>query len=433
MKTLVKVFLTWVLLAGLAGGVMTGCGTREAGDEQIKLVFWHWWQDQQDMLKNLAAEYEEQTGVKIVFETVGGGEYFKKIQASAAANTLPDIIGLAGGGDLLARYIRADRIYELTEELNKDTFAWRNTFFPRALDAFYYEKDNAYKVKDDSFWGLPISVMNIQIFYHKDLFEKAGLDPDNPPATWSEFIAASQKLNEAGIPPLIAGLGDLWIDYTLFNAYSWSYLGEANMRKLYLGELPYTNDGCLKAFQRMVDLRVNKVWYPGSITLQNKDAEINFANKKAAMMLNGSWAVNVYYDLNDQLDLGVFPFPKPDDAKHPMYLIGGVGKGCAVTTNAEYPEEAVEFLRWFLAKEQQVKLAKGARSIPANFEAMGDIDPLLQGFAQGMRQLTPNIKIEEKNEVREVISKGMQSIFIGEEIPQNILQKAAEVKKKITK
>lgn len=430
---------TWMLgLAvwlgcGLMLGSLTGCGDGGKKEEQLKLTFWHWWADQQDALIKLADEYEENTGVKVVFELIDGGEYFKKIQASATARTLPDIIGLAGGGDVLARYVNADRILDLTEELNRDTFKWRNTFFPRALEAFFYEANNVYNVRPDTYWGLPISVMNIQLFYHKDLFAKAGLDPEKPPETWSQLITACEKLNAAGIPPILAGFADLWIDYTFFNAYCWSYLGQDNMKKLYSGELPYTNDGCLKALQRVVDLRSNKMLNEGAISKANKEAEIDFANKKAAIMLNGSWAVNVYKGLNPDLQLGVFPFPKPDDAQYPMYLIGGVGKGCAVTTSSKYPQEAVEFLRWFTAKEQQVRLAKEAREIPANFQAMEEIDPLLRGFARGMRNLTPDIKIEEKNEVREVISKGMQSIIIGEEIPQNILQKAWEVKQKISK
>ncbi len=424
----------WLACGVLAAG-LTGCGEGDGGkkEEQLKITFWHWWADQQDTLKRLAAEYEDETGIKVVFELIDGGEYFKKIQASATARTLPDMIGLAGGGDVLARYINAGRILELTEELNRDTFKWRNTFFPRALEAFFYEENNIYKVKPNSYWGLPVSVMNIQLFYHKDLFAQAGLDPEKPPETWSQLVKACEKLNAAGIPPLLAGFADLWIDYTFFNAYCWSYLGAENMKKLYRGELPYTNDGCLKALQRVVDLRVHKMLYEGSISKANKEAEIDFANKKAAIMLNGSWAVNVYQGLNPNLQLGVFPFPKPDDAQHPMYLIGGVGKGCAVTTSSKYPQETVEFMRWFTAKEQQVRLAKEAREIPANFQAMEDIDPLLRGFARGMRSLTPDIKIEEKNEVREVISKGMQSILIGEEIPQNILQKAWEVKQKISK
>ncbi|MCK5242165.1 extracellular solute-binding protein [bacterium] len=432
MKKAWRILFAVAVLIGMTGLFISGCGTKGSKEEQVTITFWHWWADQQPMLEKLAETYEDETGVKVAMELIGT-DYFKKLQAAAGANTLPDIIGLAGGGELLARYVKADRIYNLTEELNANDGAWNKTFFPRALEAFRFEENNIYKVEDNTYWGVPISVMNIQIFYHKDLFKKAGLDPEKPPKTWSEFLAASKKLREADISPFIAGFGDLWIDYTIFNAYCWSYLGKENMRKLYSGELPYTHGGCVKSLQRIVDLRANKVLYEGAVSMQNKEAEINFANKKVAMMLNGSWAVNVYNGLNTELDLGVFPFPKPDDAEHPMYFIGGVGKGCAITQNTEDAEETLAFLKWFLAKAQQVMLAKESRQIPANVQAMDDIDPLLQGFAKGMHSLTPDLKLEEKNEVREVLQKGVQSIIIGEEIPQDILKKAWEVKQRIMK
>jgi raffinose/stachyose/melibiose transport system substrate-binding protein len=209
-------------------------------------------------------------------------------------------------------------------------------------------------------------------------------------------------------------------------------LGEQKIRDLWLGKLPYTDPGLVSTLKLVEDLRNNKVLYPGAISMANKEAEINFANEKAAMMLNGSWAVNVYLGMNPNLKMGVFPFPKPDDAQNPMYIIGGVGKGCAVTANSEYPEAAVAFLRWFTSKEQQVRLAKEAHEIPANFSSMDDLDPLLKGFAEGMRNLTPDLKNEEKFEVREVLSKGMQSILIGEAKPEDILKQAEEIKKKVT-
>src|SRR5262249_45053441 len=46
------------------------------------------------------------------------------------------------------------------------------------------------------------------IVYNKDLFKKAGLDPDNPPTTWPDFMAALQKLKASGTAPIVLGLKD---------------------------------------------------------------------------------------------------------------------------------------------------------------------------------------------------------------------------------
>jgi len=44
--------------------------------------------------------------------------------------------------------------------------------------------------------------------YNKDLFEKAGLDPDNPPKTWDDLLSACDKLKAKGIAPLGGGIQD---------------------------------------------------------------------------------------------------------------------------------------------------------------------------------------------------------------------------------
>ncbi|MBN1596605.1 extracellular solute-binding protein [candidate division FCPU426 bacterium] len=407
------------LLAGLSA-----C-SRGPDAPAVTIVFWEWWADQQQHYETMARAYEAKTGVAIRFDLSSpeGSVYFNKLQAAAQADTLPDIIGLNGGGELLARYIKADKIHPLTDLLTQDQGKWKNDFWPEAVRPFYYAPCNAYGVAPDTYWGLPITVMNIQIFYHRDLFTQAGLDPDRPPVTWSDWLACADKLKAAGLAPMIIGLGDLWLDYTLFIQYAWPYLGKDNMEKLFAGELPYTHDGCLRAMERLQELGARRLLYPGCISMANKEAEINFANRKAAMMMNGSWGVNVYQELNPNLDLGVFRFPKPPDAEYPMYLIGGVGKACAIARKTRQPEEAVRFLQWFLAEEQQSWLAAEGNQIPANIRAARKVKPGLKPFADGLGDLAPVLGIEELREIQEEISKGVQTLLLGEETPAEVLKR----------
>lgn len=43
-------------------------------------------------------------------------------------------------------------------------------------------------------WGIPFQRSTIVMYYNKDAFRKAGLDPENPPATWDELVSMGQKL-----------------------------------------------------------------------------------------------------------------------------------------------------------------------------------------------------------------------------------------------
>ena len=45
--------------------------------------------------------------------------------------------------------------------------------------------------------ALPITTNNLALFYNKDLFRAAGLDPDSPPTTWDELVEYGKKLTKA--------------------------------------------------------------------------------------------------------------------------------------------------------------------------------------------------------------------------------------------
>jgi ABC-type glycerol-3-phosphate transport system substrate-binding protein len=59
-------------------------------------------------------------------------------------------------------------------------------------------------------WIHPYELKVFPVIYNKDLFKQAGLDPENPPKTWSAFIDTAKKLKEARIDPIVLGLKDGW-------------------------------------------------------------------------------------------------------------------------------------------------------------------------------------------------------------------------------
>jgi ABC-type glycerol-3-phosphate transport system substrate-binding protein len=59
-------------------------------------------------------------------------------------------------------------------------------------------------------WVYPIEQRLYPIIYNKDLFAKAGLNANNPPRTWSQFVATAAKLKKAGLLPIVTGLKDGW-------------------------------------------------------------------------------------------------------------------------------------------------------------------------------------------------------------------------------
>ena len=49
---------------------------------------------------------------------------------------------------------------------------------------------------DDGLYGVPFQISSYVMYWNKDLFEKAGLDPETPPATYDEWTEMAQKLTD---------------------------------------------------------------------------------------------------------------------------------------------------------------------------------------------------------------------------------------------
>jgi raffinose/stachyose/melibiose transport system substrate-binding protein len=225
---------------------------------------------------------------------------------------------------------------------------WRDSIGAQAALELYGQ--------DGEYYGVPWTWGVVGLFYNRTLFEQAGLDPEAPPATWDELLAAVQTLQDAGITPISLGEGDKWPGH-----FWWVYLatriggGEAFLNA-YSREGSFADEPFVQAgeyLQQLIDLNP----FPeGFLAMTYGDQETTFGNGEAAMELMGQWSPDVQRGNSDSGEgigeaLGWFPFPVVEGgAGNPDDVLGG-GDGFAVGANA--PDEAVEFLRFITTEEVQ--------------------------------------------------------------------------------
>ena len=394
---------------------LVGCTSQAKSPLTDTVTIWHWMSDRQDAFLELAKRYEEEAGIKIKFELYAPSDaYTQKIRAAGQTTTLPDIFGILGEKRDFASFINVGHIYNLTEEMNKDGGAWKNKLFNKALAVNEFSEGNSFGV-EPGIYGVPIDVMNIQMVYNKDLFKKAGLDPDNPPATWDEFLQANTLLKENGIQGLVN--------------YAFNIMGGEKVVDTIRGKVPYTDPDWVKVFDLFRQMRDEEVLANGVVTMVNKTAEQLFANNRAAFAFNGSWCVNVYQGMNPDLDYGVMLPPRASD-RHPMMIWGGAGSSFMVNKHSDNSGKAIEFLKWFTDKDQQAFLCRETRNLPSNKHSLQDIPKLLSQFADDMEGTThPNIwGISEFPIVIETFDKGIQYIIINEKTPEELAEEVQKVK-----
>ncbi|MFH0877027.1 MAG: extracellular solute-binding protein [Candidatus Omnitrophota bacterium] len=420
-----------ILVLGAAGCGQPASQTSAPGSAQAakKIVVWHWMTDRDEAFLELAKQYEQKTGVKVSLELYAPSDaYSQKVRAAAQAKALPDIYGLLGEKRDFAAFIKAGHVASLTQDMNADAAAWKNSIFEKALAVNVFEEGNVFDVPA-GIYGVPIDVMNIQMVYNKKLFKKAGLDPDKPPMSWEEFVSACEKLNAAGIQGLVSGWGEIWMIDCLASNFAFNIMGPEKVFSTLRGEVPYSDPDWVKVFSLFKEMADKKMLASGIVTMVNKSAEQSFANERAAFAFNGSWCVNVYHGMNPNLDYGVMLPPKIN-SKNPVYIWGGGGSSFLVNDRSNVKAETIAFLKWLTDREQEAFLAEKTRNLPSNKKALAKIPEILADFAKGMENVThPNVwPANELPKVIERFDKGIQSIIIGEKTPQQLGEELAALK-----
>src|SRR5690606_2198913 len=104
-----------------------------------------------------------------------------------------------GTGTMMAAQGAVYPVYQLMSDAGAD-------FDPKA---YLPQVTGYYTDTDGNMLSMPFNSSTPILYYNKTVFEKAGLDPEQPPKTWAEVEEFSRKIMESGAAP--CGVTTGWI------------------------------------------------------------------------------------------------------------------------------------------------------------------------------------------------------------------------------
>lgn len=387
--------------------------------------------DRRNAFEELARRYKQQTGIEVEFKLFFPPDiYAQKVIAAARAGRLPDIFGILGEKKTVASFIKAGHIYNLSPFMFENNKQWFNKFYPSTISTASFSPDNSYGV-EEGVYGVPIDTVVMQFVYNKKLLASAGFK--HPPRTFEEFLQFAKEIqSKTGKYGFVCGWGEGWLLNSLAVEWAINIMGEKDFLSTIQGDIPYTDKRWIEVFSLFKKIRNAGILYPNITTMINKEAEDVFSKSDAAFSYNGTWAVNVYSGLNPELDYGFFPLPRLK-SNFPLKLWGGAGSVFYVNAHSPYKKEAVDFLRWLTAKEQQDFLVEKTKNIPAISESKKVLPAVLTSVIDELTHLThPNIwQKNEDSRVLEVMNKGLQQIVMGIKEPEELAKEIENEKKRV--
>jgi len=344
----------------------------------------------------------------------------RSIYAGSYSDTLTKALTALKGGDApqLSVILSTD-MYTLIDEdaivpidsllKTDDDRKWLASFYP----GFMENSRTGGKT-----WGVPFQRSTIVMYWNKDAFKEAGLDPEKPPQTWDEIVALGQKLTKRDDKGNVSQWGiqipssgfPYWLFQALTTQNDVRLMNEAGTKT------NYDDPRVVEALQYWVDLsRKHKIHPPGIVDWGTTPKDF-FERKVAIMWTTTGNLTNVR--ANAKFPFGVAMMPAN---KRRGSLTGGGNFYVFKKSTPAQQAASLVFMKWMTSPEQAAKwgIATGYVAVsPAAFET-----PAMQAYVKEfppaavardqLQYAWAELSTHENQRVTKALNDGLQAALTG--------------------
>ncbi|MGH6761057.1 MAG: extracellular solute-binding protein [Phyllobacterium sp.] len=354
--------------------------------QAVEIEYWQYVFDTRvKAMDQLIENFEKANpGITVKQTTFPYADYQTRVVAANMAQKGPDVMQIFYGW--LDKFVAG----KLVQPLPADTFPHDK------IESEFFPIVSAMKRGDD-YYGLPTAVRSLALFYNKKLFEEAGLDPNNPPKTLDEFVAAAEKTTKrdasdnitvAGITLDMAGQDHHWWREVLVRQYGGEPYAD-NYTKV-----TYDNEAGEAALKFYTDLQLDKK--VGRVGFMD-EGQAAFRAGLAAMTIDGTFRLGSFKSI-DGFEWGVTELPANAEgvrSNYASYFANAIGS----RAEGERLEAAKKFLTYISSPEAMKIWLDTVGELPARREAAMTeanlADPIYGPFLKGLEYAQTTIFFDE--------------------------------------
>jgi len=354
-----------------AGGPKCPLKALDKADKPVEITFWHaMTRANEETLVRLTDQFNSSQGdvrVNLVNQT-SYEDNLSKFRAGLGTGELPDMIQL--GETSLQQVIDSQAILPAQACVDADDYDLSD-FLPRVVD---------YYTVEDTLWAMPFNVSNPLLYYDKNVFRRAGLDPEQPPTTLDEVRQYSEQIKaNAGYPSGFALKVDAFFFEQLLGKADVQYVNNGNGRKERASEVQFDNKPGRQIFTWMSDMVADDLAVTSPRT--GPDQINNFlaiGNQQAAMTIDTTAALGIISQILGQgdyahVDLGVAPMPGSSKGGA---IVGGAALYIVNKSSSAKQAAAWEYAKFLNEPAQVAAWSAGTGYIPTRESAVDE--PVLQ-------------------------------------------------------
>lgn len=375
-----------------------------------------------DVDRELAAKFEEETGIKVDFQLSPDDQYQTIIKSKLNTGEGPDIF-MSYSGTKLKDFNPEQNMVDLSNE------SWVSSLQQWAIDTSSYNgklyAQNTAGVDDTN-----------GVLYKKSVFEENNI---KVPENYEEFKTACDELQAAGITPIYEFVKDLWHTHywmegasALALANNPNLYDELNTNKIGFADVPEF----VTAMEQLQEMEA--AGYFGENHMSNiydNSYEALASGNYGMIIIHGSYPNEMAMNIDgvNPEEYGMFPSPLVDNG-YATLTAGGTTK--CINANSDNVEEAKQYFE-FLAREDNLKTLYAEKTTYVSSSVEGIEASPTAAFEQLM-----DIVGDKKSPGAEAsvyfydggkISELCQEMFVGALTPKEVLEEYDATRRAIAK
>ena len=332
----------------------SGSGSVDANGN-VTLDFWYSLSgDAGEAIESLVKEFNDlQAGITVTATYQGDySAMMAKIYSALAGDALPNVAQV-GGAPLLGT---SGAILAMDDFVNGENGLDISTIRPAFVD---------YNSVDGVLWSLPFNNSLPVMYYNRDMFTAAGLDPDKPPETFAELVSAAEKMtldpDQTGSPTQY-GFNTRddthWYLSTMFLENGAAIVSDD------MSEALYNSPQAVEMLTLWSDM-VNqyKIMPPN----QHSEAQTDFLAGKLAIFFGSSASINSIVS-GVSFDLGVAVLPQVGENSRKL-PVGGGSLVIFKNDNQTIKDASWAFVKFMMSKDSSIFLSTQTGYLPVYTDA----------------------------------------------------------------
>lgn len=423
-------FLTSLVLISVTTFAFAGCSSNkkdDSGSDKNSTVTLSYWDifvgadAHTKYMKQLLDDFEAANPkIKITEQGIPNDQYKTKLQTQAAAKQLPDMF-INWPGALTQQFANNGLISDITDALNNNA-DWKNGFFKGSYDDY---------TVNGKIYSVPIEEsLTSVVYYNKPLFDKYNLQY---PKTFDDLLNVVKVFNSNNIIPISMGDKASWMAQSCIISSMGDHMTGTDWFKNAAANKgnKFTDPIFVKALDKLKQLADAKAFNKDFMTLDDNQQRNAFANGNAAMMIDGSWAIN---DLATKAspdalkNIEVEQIPGFSDGKGDQTtLAGATGIGIQINSQASKAKKdaALKFIEYITSEKSFETAVKNNVLVPYNVTL--DTSSLNPVFVKTMKlskdhSLSPAYDSLLSAPAADATNNGLQSLLVGQSDSKTVAQ-----------